>query len=445
MLLKKFKNLKNKITWGCYPQVVCLVLLVGLIYPFNFGDASEIDKLKSQISEKNTEMLELEGEILLWEKELEVVGEEKKSLNNELYYLNTTEKKLNSNINLTTNQIYSSGLKIEKLSLEIETKKSDIEINSLALAESIRSIHEQESYTLLESVLKNKSMSDFWNDLEGLQKIQSELQDKTVALKQLKTELETDKKDSEIQKVNLANYKTELADEKVIVENTKEVKNELLETTKNKESNYQDILEEKLALQQKLESELREFEAQLEYTLDKGRLPKKGSEVLIHPVKNPRITQYFGLTPFAMTGAYGYDKEGNPNPHRGVDFGVSIGTPMLATANGTVRYSEDMDAYAGCVSYGKWVLIDHDNGLSSFYAHLSLIKVSAGQKVSTGDIIGYSGNTGYSTGPHLHFSVFDRSAVKVGLYTWSRGCKKATVAYAPLEAYLNPMDYLPKN
>ncbi|MCK5285972.1 MAG: peptidoglycan DD-metalloendopeptidase family protein [Candidatus Pacebacteria bacterium] len=443
MLLKKLIQLKNN-ALGYYPQVICIILFLGLILPVDFGNASDIERLTTQIAEKGSEMLKLEGEIQLWEEELEIVGKEKKSLSNEIHYLNTTEKKLKTNINLTTNQIYSSGLKIEKLGLDIETKKSDIELTSLALAESIRSIHEQESYTILENVLKNESMSNFWNDLEGLQKIQSELQLKTNTLKKLKIELETDKEDSEVQKDNLIEYKVELADQKEIIENTKETKNVLLTTTKNKESNFQDILDEKLALQQKLQTELREFEAQLEYTLDKGRLPKKGSGALTYPVDNPRITQYFGLTPFALSGAYGYDKNGNPNPHRGVDFGVSIGTPLLATADGVVRYSENMDAYPGCVSYGKWVLIDHNNGLSSFYAHLSLIKAIPGQTVKAGDVIGYSGNTGYSTGPHLHFSVFDKSAVKIDLYTWSRGCKKVTVAYAPLDAYLNPMDYFAK-
>ena len=150
MLLKKLIQLKNN-ALGYYPQVICIILFLGLILPVDFGNASDIERLTTQIAEKGSERLKLEGEIQLWEEELEIVGKEKKSLSNEIHYLNTTEKKLKTNINLTTNQIYSSGLKIEKLGLDIETKKSDIELTSLALAESIRSIHEQESYSLLEN------------------------------------------------------------------------------------------------------------------------------------------------------------------------------------------------------------------------------------------------------------------------------------------------------
>ena len=71
------------------------------------------------------------------------------------------------------------------------------------------------------------------------------------------------------------------------------------------------------------------------------------------------------------------------------------------------------DEPRGCYSYGKWILIKHENGLSTLYAHLSLIKVNAGETVNTGDIIGYSGNTGYSTGPHLHLTVYATQGVKI--------------------------------
>ena len=447
MLLKKLVQIKNKPkTWVSDTQVLGVLIFLGfclgMFFPVGAG-ADEISELKSKISEKSLEMEELEEDIEKWEKEIEVVGQEKQSLNRDLRRLDTTQKKLNSGIYLTGQQINTAGLKIEKLGIEIGEREIEIQSNSSALVEAIRTINEKESYSLLESMLTGGALSEFWNDLEGLQRVQAEIKKKTNTLKNLKVELTADKVESEQEKKDLSSYKIKLADQKVIVEDNQVTKNQLLAVTKNKESNYQVILDEKKILQQKLETELRDFEAQLEYIADKSRLPKKGSGVLIFPLKNPRITQFFGLTPFALTGAYGY-KDGKPNPHRGIDFGVSIGTPMLATASGTVRDFENMDAYPGCVSYGKWILIDHDNGLSTLYAHLSLIKVKRGQRVNTGDLVGYSGNSGYSTGPHLHFSVFDGSAVKVGPYTWSRGCKKVKIAYAPLDAYLDPMDYFPE-
>jgi murein DD-endopeptidase MepM/ murein hydrolase activator NlpD len=85
--------------------------------------------------------------------------------------------------------------------------------------------------------------------------------------------------------------------------------------------------------------------------------------------------------------------------HEGIDIGAAQGTPIYAAATGTVNY-------AGWESgYGNLTLIDHGNGLATAYGHQSQIAVSSGQAVSRGQLIGYVGSTGHSTGPHLHFEV----------------------------------------
>jgi murein DD-endopeptidase MepM/ murein hydrolase activator NlpD len=153
-----------------------------------------------------------------------------------------------------------------------------------------------------------------------------------------------------------------------------------------------------------------------------------------------RVTQYFGNTAFAASGAY------KGKGHNGIDIGVPNGTPLKAALSGTVVGTGNTDSVRGCYSFGKWVLIKHSNGLSTLYAHLSKIAVSSGQQVSTGQLIGYSGETGYATGPHLHFGVYVSSAtqiMKLGDATNSKSaCSSATMPIAPLSAYLNPMNYL---
>ncbi len=86
-------------------------------------------------------------------------------------------------------------------------------------------------------------------------------------------------------------------------------------------------------------------------------------------------------------------------PHLGTDFRAKRGTPLLAVNDGTVVYS----GYMG--GYGKVVKIRHRGGYESLYAHQSRTHASTGQRVSKGDVIGYSGNSGRSTGPHLHFGM----------------------------------------
>ncbi len=104
------------------------------------------------------------------------------------------------------------------------------------------------------------------------------------------------------------------------------------------------------------------------------------------------------------------------------------------------------DAVPGCYSFGKWVLIKHNNGLATLYAHLSSIGVTKGQTLATGDVVGNSGMTGYATGPHLHFAVYASQAVSIMSLAEYRGatspCATAKMPVAPKEAYLNPMSYL---
>ena len=85
--------------------------------------------------------------------------------------------------------------------------------------------------------------------------------------------------------------------------------------------------------------------------------------------------------------------------HAGMDFSGAVGTPIYATGNGKVVYAEIRQGY------GKCVLIDHGFNYETLYAHMSNYNVKAGQKVKRGDIIGYMGNTGMSTGPHIHYEV----------------------------------------
>jgi murein DD-endopeptidase MepM/ murein hydrolase activator NlpD len=118
----------------------------------------------------------------------------------------------------------------------------------------------------------------------------------------------------------------------------------------------------------------------------------------------------------------------------------------MAPLSGTVRATGNTDAVPGCYSWGKWTLIDHANGLSTLYAHQSAINVSPGQGVSTGEVIGYVGSTGFSTGPHLHFTVYAKEGVSVRKFNEIKtvtSCGPASTPVAAVDAYIDPMLYLP--
>jgi murein DD-endopeptidase MepM/ murein hydrolase activator NlpD len=118
---------------------------------------------------------------------------------------------------------------------------------------------------------------------------------------------------------------------------------------------------------------------------------KGGSGSMIWPVDGPVVS---GFGPRTINGSYEY--------HPGIDIAVPEGTPIRAALGGTVSLQQS-EAESG--GYGNYTCLDHGGGLSTCYAHQSSFAVSLGQSVSQGDVIGYTGCTGYCFGPHLHFEV----------------------------------------
>jgi len=111
------------------------------------------------------------------------------------------------------------------------------------------------------------------------------------------------------------------------------------------------------------------------------------------------LSGYHHPANYRITSNYGYRHR---RMHRGVDLGYPEGTPVSAAWDGIVRISKGTSNTGG---YGNLVVIRHDNGLETYYAHLSRRLVNPGQMVKAGDIIGLGGNTGRSYGAHLHFEV----------------------------------------
>lgn len=109
------------------------------------------------------------------------------------------------------------------------------------------------------------------------------------------------------------------------------------------------------------------------------------------PLESARLTSDFGMRTHPVLGGR--------RKHTGIDLAAPTGTPIYATADGIVDRAEWFS------SYGLFVGIDHGAGLETRYAHMSRLAVAEGERVKKGDIIGYVGSTGRSTGPHLHYEI----------------------------------------
>jgi murein DD-endopeptidase MepM/ murein hydrolase activator NlpD len=125
---------------------------------------------------------------------------------------------------------------------------------------------------------------------------------------------------------------------------------------------------------------------------------------LLWPCSGP-ITQPFGPSQYGFEFPYVYQGVSYAHFHTGVDVGVGLGTPISAAADGVVVLAGTNVVGGKVVGYGTYVVIAHGGGLYTLYGHLSKLGVAAGDRVRAGQVIGLSGSTGNSTGPHLHFEV----------------------------------------
>lgn len=417
--------------------------LITILVVSSFGSvlhssaqSSRADELIDSITKKNEEIQNLELEIKKYQEQLSSVGSEKRTLQNTIKQLDISRAKLAKDIQLTERKIERTNYEINDLSLQIKRKELQIEKDRELIARTIRQIDEAEGNTLLESFLSHNSISEFLQEIDDLNKFQGAISDNINALLTLKDDLAKQKNKFESEHKNLKKLNTQISDQKYLADVERKNQGQVLNETKNKESNYKKLLDERIARKKQFEREVEDFEAQLRSEIDPNSFPRPGSRVLAYPLENTVITQHFGKTVDAR-------RLYSSGTHNGIDFRASMGTPITSAGDGVVEGIGDTDATCRYASYGKWVLVRHKNGLSTLYAHLSLIKVNRGESVSTGDLLGYSGNTGYSTGPHLHFTVLVSSAVQVDDLP-SKSCPGAVfrLPVAPQNAYLDPEAYL---
>ncbi|PIR69832.1 MAG: hypothetical protein COU47_00120 [Candidatus Niyogibacteria bacterium CG10_big_fil_rev_8_21_14_0_10_46_36] len=422
--------------------------------------AANVDELRSQLQAKENAIAELEAEIRQYQKDIEETGKEADSFQAEVNRLTTTIKKLQADITVTRRKIEFTGILIEELDLGIQEKEEKIQKDRRLLGEFIRELNDTSSQSMVEILLANATLSDFFDSLHYVETLQNVTQQQLDELRTIKREQEEEKAEREKEKATLNSLAGELQDRTAIEKSARDDKAYLLDITRQKESEYQKLLDERLAKKEALEQEIRGIEDQIRVAIDPNSLPQSGTGVLGWPLEYVSllscfrggngskncITQFFGNTDFATQNPQVYNGKG----HNGTDFRATTGTPLYAAESGIVRDVGDTDQQCRGVSYGKWVLIDHNNGLSTLYAHLSQISIASGQTVVRGQRIGYSGNTGYSTGPHLHFTVFATQAVQVTslnpndtYYYKSKICGTPLhLPISPQNGYLNPLSYL---
>ena len=410
---------------------MALLALVS-VEPQHLVFAQSSDEVQDAIDKHNQKIQDLENEIAGYQKQLNVIGTQKQTLQSAIKSIDVSRQQTTTQVKVTENRIGATDLELSQIRRDIATKEDLIDLNLDTVAKSLRDLNVATDANIIEQMLAADTFTEAWTDIDHTASLSDALREQVDILTGAKRELSGKQLTAQQTREKLASLQEELRTQQKALDASKQAKNTLLDQTKSQESTYQALIATKRAEQASFEAALFQLSSQLSGTVSPGAVPAVGSGVLAWPLKSVTITQQFGRT--SDSGRL-YAS----GTHDGIDFAAPVGTPVLAALSGTVM-EINQGAVQNC-QYGKWVLVKHANGLTTLYAHLSQISVSKGQAVSTGQAVGYSGMTGYATGPHLHFTVYSSQTVTLKQYTCKSGYT-VTIPIAPPTGYLNPSSYL---
>lgn len=314
---------------------------------------------------------------------------------------------------------------IQSLSNRVAEKTSLVDQQKEILTELMRQYYAQYSNDISPLLLTADESVSFFNESSWNNDLGEKVSDLLSSVKDIREDLVREQDELESKKKMADTLQTQLSDRTDYLESTKNNKAVLLNKTVAEADKYENLVDDLQKQREEIDSEIEDIEAGKINSLEDLPSYKKG--LLEYPVKSPRrLSQGYGKTSFSGK-AYASGK------HNGLDFAAASGTTIMAAASGRVVGTGDLGKYA----YGRWVAIDHGNGMVTLYGHLRKITTSRGASVKQGDKIGEMGSTGYSTGTHVHFTVFAASSYELLPSTKVRGLR------IPVGATVNPSVYLP--
>lgn len=359
--------------------VLTATLLVMAPVPGNSARAenAQVKKYEDQISELERTQKALQEKISNVQSEADQTAEYKQNLDNLVYTLS-------QKIAISQSLLEELETRIEETKASIEEKETSIQETFEKFQERMRMSYEEGSVSYLSMLLGADSVSDF---LSRMDRINSMLEYDKTMMDRYKAEKEDLEREQDNLEESIALQKSTLETmeaDKAQNEQLSAQAASYYESLKDDEAAYLSQYEAAKAEEDKLDQELAAYLQNLQKQ-NSSQVTAEGEFMWPLPVGQGYISCYFGES----------DPAGSP--HYAVDIAIAYGTPIYASNDGTVLKAESHS------SYGYYVLIDHGEGRSTLYAHCSSLAAVAGQTVSKGQVIGYVGSTGFSTGNHLHF------------------------------------------
>ena len=266
--------------------------------------------------------------------------------------------------------------------------------------ERIRAMEEEGEITYWQVIFESSSFTDMLDRMNMVDEIAAADTQRLVDLQVASATVEENQRILNEEMLDLQETRQQLADSEEMLKVKRTESDDILRELIAQQSEFQALLDESEGLQNDLMNEIAQKQKELQAAQYKEELVKmalKGENppsnaTWIEPVSGYTISSPFGNRKSPTAGA--------SSNHKGVDMACPSGTPIYATRAGTVTVASYQAGGAG-----YYVSINHGDGFASIYMHMTRYVVSKGQSVAQGELIGYVGSTGNSTGPHLHFGV----------------------------------------
>jgi len=405
----KKKKLFIAILAGIMALILLMSLAVGII-PQPANAASDLSELEKELQELKEEKKKIDKQIAGLESQLssnmtamEQIVAQKNTIDQEIFMLH-------EQVNNINDQIAAYGTLIADKQAELEEAEALVEELNKKNKERIRAMEEGGDLSYWSVVFEANSFVDLLDRLDMINEIAEADQRRLKEMGEAAQVVADAKESLEKEKTALEATKKELSDSQAVLETKRQEADKLLAELVATGEEYQKLLdeaeEEASGLKGEINSTQNQYDAaKREQWLSTSVPPSTsskpsggsgGSNVVggitwLLPCNYTRFSSPFGWRIHPIYKDWRF--------HYGVDLSGPSGTPIVATRSGVVKYT----LYDS--SSGYWVQIDHKDGFESKYLHLTHYIVKPGQQVTAGQVIGYMGSTGASTGPHLHFSI----------------------------------------
>ena len=363
--------------------LVIFAMAVVPVSPALAVSQSEIDALEEQRDELKAEREDMQAEIDALKDEQAGVLEQKRALDeqNEVY---------RQELELIEEQVELYTRLVDEKAAELEKAMAAEEEQLATYRQHVRAMEENGKYTYLSIIFGSKSLSELMSNLDMIGEIMeadkriydqyTEARERAEEIKaEYEATLEQLGEKQEEYEAEKAQLEAKIAEASALIEQLEEEIN----------SNYELYLEV-LAQEEALESDIQNKIAELERQEAANSITSTGTYIWPLPGYSPGSAYGWRMHPIYHEMRF----------HAGEDIGAPTGTPILAADSGVAAVYPDNGN-----GYGNYIMINHGGGRVTLYAHMSAFAISNGASVSQGQVIGYVGSTGNSTGPHLHFEV----------------------------------------